>query len=309
LKKLLFTGGGGAGNEALNRLWAGRYDMHFADADRAAISPTISRDHAHAIPFASDEGFASGLAAVCRNLSIDVLIPSVDEELPSMTEIMSQVDKTEILVPAAEYVATMLDKMDTAKALDDAGLDAPKTVLLDDASSLGFPCIAKPRQGRGSRGFAVLENADAAQAYGNLYGAKETVAQELLVGQEYTVVMVADRKGTLDAVVPVRVAIKRGITISAETDQNETVINACTAIHRALPTSGTYNIQLMLCDDGRVVPFEINPRISTTFCLAVAAGVDPVALYMGEGGSGDFKAGVTLSRHWNNVFTGMDEDS
>jgi len=311
MMRLLFTGGGGAGNEAINRLWAGRYIMHFADANVATISPTISADHAHAIVCANDCRFADGLAELCLDLAIDVLIPGVDEELPFMPRLAELANKTNILVPHAGYVRTMLDKLDMATILSAYGIPVPNTVLLGDAAKLDFPCIAKPRRGRGSRGFAVLQNAVAAHAYGDLFGAEDKIAQELLVGQEYTVLMAADRNACLRAIVPVRVLNKRGITISAVTDNNKAVIDACLAIHQAQPTEGCYNIQLMLCDDGRVMPFEINPRISTTFCLAIAAGIDPVSLYFcvdEDKGLNQCEAGKKLSRHWSNVISTMGED-
>ena len=43
MKRILFTGGGGAVYEALYRLWQSRYDMHFVDANPAAFSPAMPR--------------------------------------------------------------------------------------------------------------------------------------------------------------------------------------------------------------------------------------------------------------------------
>lgn len=311
MKKLLFTGGGGAGNEAINRLWSGQYEMHFADADVSAISPSVKSGFRHNIPFANDARFADRLADLCNQMAIDLLIPGVDEELPFMASVSKLIKKTDILAPDHHYIVTMLDKLEMVKALSARNIPIPKSTPLESIETINFPCIAKPRKGRGSRGFAILDNPCAATAYGSLHGAGTAIAQQLLKGQEYTVMMSADRNNNLRAVVPVRVEVKRGITLRAETDNNHAVINACTAIHNAVPTSGTYNIQLMLCDDGAVMPFEINPRISTTFCLAIAAGVNPVNLYLQENGAqhlSTFRAGVKLSRHWYNQITDMDEN-
>ena len=84
---------------------------------------------------------------------------------------------------------------------------------------------------------------------------EDAVAQEMLY-EEYTVSVIADTFKRLHSVIPIKVGIKRGITIRAEVDFNEKVINACAKIHESLPTSSTYNIQLMLLDDGSVMPFE-----------------------------------------------------
>ena len=103
--------------------------------------------------------------------------------------------------------------------------------------------------------------------------AQDIVVQDLLVGQEYTVMMAADASANLHAVVPVQVDVKRGVTIRAKTNFEPSVIAMCRKIHRAIPARGCYNIQLMFTPAGEVMPFEINPRISTTFCLGVASGI------------------------------------
>ena len=63
--KLLFTGGGGAGNEALYRLLGDRYEAHFADADVAAIAQSIPVERRHAIPMANVDDFTCAVAALC----------------------------------------------------------------------------------------------------------------------------------------------------------------------------------------------------------------------------------------------------
>ncbi|NQU57095.1 MAG: ATP-grasp domain-containing protein [Rhodospirillales bacterium] len=304
--KLLFTGGGGAGNEALYRLWGDQYELHFADADVDAIAPLIPQARRHVIPMASAEDFASTVAALCRSIGIEILIPGVDEELPALAALSQETLNFKVLLPELDYVATMLDKQAMVDALNDKGLPAPRTLPLANSADLGFPCFAKPRSGRGSRGVRVIDNLTQALALESL----ETdafIAQDLLAGQEYTVMMAADMKGRLGAVVPVRVDIKRGITLRAETEFHAGIIDACSAIHVALPARGCYNIQLMLGADGTVLPFEINPRISTTFCLAVAAGIDPIRIFVD--GADDtlmpFIEGLKLSRAWFNHFQAM----
>lgn len=315
MRRILFTGGGGAGNEAIFRLFADLYDMHFADADPAAIDPTIPAERRHCIPMASSSNFVSGVMDLVRRLQIDLLVPGVDEELPALAGLADEGSDVDILVPDATYVNTMLDKFLTARTLRDKGLEALETITADDgrADAFRYPCIAKPRRGRGSRGVRIIGGTTERDAYLVLTGrpAVETVLQELASGQEYTVLMAADKRARLRAVVPVRVDVKRGITIRAETDSSDVVIRACRAIHEALPARGLYNIQCILTgEDGPLLPFEINPRISTTFCLAAAAGVDPMSLYLdndnGDSSLAPFRT-VVLRRNWRNTFLTEDE--
>ena len=309
--KLLFTGGGGAGNEAIYRLLADRYECHFADADPSAIDDAIPFDKRHTIPFAHDVEFEKIVASLCCRLGVDLLVPGVDEELPNMASISRAVPAMKILAPDSAFIAQMSDKLLMIQALESAGLTSPKTFQANDRPLVSFPAIAKPRNGRGSRGVRVLTSEAELDAYLLLEGfnAEEIILQEVGYGTEYTVQMIADFHGVLRAVVPVEVEIKRGITLRAKTVKNSVVESACQAIHAAYPTVGCYNIQLMLTDDGRVLPFEINPRVSTTFCLCVAAGVDPIAIFLGLTQNidemVDFRVGAKLCRYWRNSFSTM----
>ncbi len=307
-KRLLFTGGGGAGSEALDHLLQEHYEVHFADADIEAKPYSVSTDRWHRIPFASEPGFVGELGRLCRELETDLLIPGVDEELLPIVQ-AREVIGCEVLLPPEDFVRMHLDKFASNSFLHAHGLAAPQTERLPQHHRLAYPCIVKPIHGRGSRGVAVVRSESELHAHIMLSHRppEDFIAQELLDGQEYTVMMAADRSGRLRAVVPVRVAIKRGITLRAATDLDQAVITACTAIHEANPVPGCYNIQLVKSETGDVKPFEINPRISTTACLAVAAGIDFIDIHLG-GKTGDgllpFLNELGLRRSWHNEFVG-----
>jgi carbamoyl-phosphate synthase large subunit len=305
-RRILFTGGGGAGNEAIYRLWKDKYDLQFADADPDAINPAIPAERRHAILLATAPEFVSGLSELCNSLDVDVLVPGVDEELPLMPEMSDLLKNTDILVPPARFVSLAMDKLETANEILAQGLPAPQTTTMADMKNALFPCFAKPRRGRGSRGIRILANREEAEAYFVLSGlpGDQILLQHLLTGREFTVMMAADRRANLHAVIPVEIEIKRGVTIRATTNPDQSVIDGCRAIHDAFRPQGCYNIQLMLDEENRVMPFEINPRISTTFCLGIAAGADPVEIFSLESGPDRltrFQHGLSLHRHWANV--------
>jgi carbamoyl-phosphate synthase large subunit len=302
--KVLCTGGGGAGAEALQRLWSDRYDVHVADADESAIAPVIPEHRRHRIPMAG-EAWAGAVSALCRRLSIDVLVPGVDEELPLVPAVVAATPALVPLLPQPAFVLLMKDKLASMRALLASGIDVPVTRTISEVDQIGFPCLVKPRDGRGSRGVQVLNSTEEARAYELLSRrpADGLLAQELLQGQEWTVYVSANRNAVLRCVVPVRVAVKRGITVRAETALHPGIVAYCRSIHERFPTSGPYNVQLMEASDGRLAAFEINPRVSTTLCLAVAAGADPIADFFSSEGTGSlrgFTAGMQLQRYWLN---------
>lgn len=304
--RLLMTGGGGAGTEGLERLWRDVHEVHFADADPAAIPPSVPSHRRHGIPMAGPQ-WPAAIADLCRSLSIEVLVATVDEELPFVPTVVDLVPTLQPLVPSATFVRLMKDKLSSMVALREAGLDAPRTQTLDRAADIGFPCLVKPRDGRGSRGVHILDTQRQLEGYAALSGrpADQLVVQEVLKGQEWTVYVSADRGGRLRSVVPMRVDLKRGVTVRAETVFHPGIIDYCRAIHDRFPTAGPFNVQLMETVDGRLAAFEVNPRVSTTLCLAVAAGADPVAdftLAEQTAALRPFVAGVRLRRNWLNHF-------
>lgn len=306
--RVLLTGGGGAGSEAIWRLLQGKYELHFADADLEAIDPVIAASHRHRIPLAGDPEFFAALQRLCKELRIDLLVPGVDEELLIIGSRREDLAPAKVMLPQANYVGTMLDKLAMIEALTDVSIPVPKTHKgIVSEKELAFPCILKPRTGRGSRNVVVVNTPLEAERYVERWGglADDFILQEQLPGIEYTVQMVADAAGELQTVVPVRVHLKKGITIRAIVDLDPVVIGTCRSIHAALPASGCYNIQLILTEDGRALPFEINPRVSTTFCLVVAAGIDPYGSYLGRSSHMNPAKKISqmsLSRHWKNVF-------
>jgi carbamoyl-phosphate synthase large subunit len=306
--KILITGGGGAGNEALYRLFQEKYEMHFGDADLLSIDPSIPEKRRHKLPLASDDGFLNYMIDLCSSLNIDLLIPSVDEELHLLALNRRLLQPTRLLLPSVEYISQMIDKYSMIQSLESKGIPTPfSQKLSEDIDNFIFPCIVKPRNGRGSRDVRIVTSKNEALSIqaGKGENANQSILQEKIEGIEFTVQMVANTAAKLEAIVPVEVAIKRGVTLRAKTSKNEIVIDACQKIHNAFPAAGCYNIQLILDDDGRVFPFEINPRISTTLCLVVAAGVDPIAVYMGQAECGqiNFENKIQLKRHWANYFT------
>ena len=296
---VLFTGGGGAGSSALVRLLGDRYNVHFADSDPCARPHGVSPDRWHVIPRADSPWFLTHLAVLCRALDSALLVPGVDEELHQIAQNRDLLPH--VLLPRDTFIASHLDKLASADLL--AGVvDAPKTVGC--GQFFRPPCIVKPRRGRGSRGVHVVRNSMELQAALTL-AREECVQQEYLEGQEYTVTVAADADGNLRAIVPVLVSLKRGVTIRARTHHDVTVVETCERIHDAYGTHGCYNVQGVKTADGAFRPFEINPRVSTTLCLAIAAGVDPIGIYLGQyPGEGllPFTDGLDLRRSWHNEF-------
>ncbi|STX51387.1 carbamoyl phosphate synthase-like protein [Legionella busanensis] len=301
MKKILFTGGGGAGTEALWRFLSQKYDLFFADASLDSIDNRISNERKLSLPMAHDKNFISEVQKLITNNKINILVPGVDEELIPLAKNRGMIT-SKIFAPSMEFIQLMLDKLECFIVMNKHGLPVPKTVPLADVSELKFPLIVKPRTGRGSRGVCLVQSISEIEAYKVLYKTdlKHLIAQEFISGDEYTVMVAGDDNGNLKAIVPVKVKQKKGITIQAHIELNQLILNYVHQFHKIFRPSCIYNIQCILTPDNIVLPFEINPRISTTFCLSIASGFDPFSseqekktLFLPE-------AKLFLKRNWTN---------
>ena len=305
--RILFTGGGGAGSEALWKSLNKKYTLFFADAVLDNIDKTIPIGSRVEIPLASSKLYLESIKSVCDENEIDLIVPTVDEELTQF-ELFLNKDGPEIFLPHKNFVRLMLNKYNCAQAIKSSGLTAPKTFTVDKASKMGFPLVVKPKTGRGSRGVWIVNSLKELNAYKILHPTNEEdlIIQELAIGIEYTVLVSANKKGYLNAIIPVKVKQKKGITIQAKIDMNSLIIEYAKNFHSNFRTSGIYNIQCILTQSGIVYPFEINPRISTTFCLGIAAGFDPFELYFNESQEEELFVPtneLSLQRNWvNNIY-------
>ncbi|WP_141925189.1 ATP-grasp domain-containing protein [Haloactinospora alba] len=235
-------------------------------------------DRSYLVPSGDSGVFLPELRAICRREQASALVPLVDEELVPAGELEDK--GMAVLLPRAEFVATCLDKYVLMRRLAAAGLPVPATRLFGERfGSPAPPLVVKPRSGRGSRGVrtcATAEEYERLSASGE-HAPENTVVQEWIGGTEFTVSVVCWRDGTVQAVVPKEVVLKRGVTTFAVSREHPRVSEVCRAVQHELRADGPFNVQLALDGSGEPRIFEINPRFSSTAPLTAAAGVDEIA--------------------------------
>src|SRR5262249_32261750 len=134
------------------------------DADNEAKPYSIPSANWHQIPFASAPAFIQKLDRLCRDLKVDILIPGVDDELVPIAQTRDRME-CKVLLPSAIFVGTHIDKLSSNSLLHSHGLPAPKTEPLSEHRNVPFPCIVKPRQGRGSRGVVIVYSMEELKAH------------------------------------------------------------------------------------------------------------------------------------------------
>jgi len=220
-------------------------------------------NHCDKIARADAPTYLEELIALVKHRQADLVIPTSEAEITAISSMERKAGSAPLIVMASrEAVAVGLDKLTTARFLSSQGLTPPWTVDADTESPLAFPCILKPRAGRGSRGIIKIE--DAAMAAFWSCRSSRCVWQEYLRpdNEEYTCGVFRSRQGVIRTIV-LRRTLARGLTGKGEVIDNVNIDSILIRIANSLKLVGSINVQLRLTADGPRV-FEINPRFSST---------------------------------------------
>jgi len=313
---VLVTGVGGAsGIGAVRALQETTdHDIVGVDMDPDAAGIYLA-DAGRPIPPASDDEWGPALRDIIDDHGVDVVVPTVDEELPVLSALPADVPA---VAPRPAVVDVALDKYATYERLSEAGHPVPRTWLASEAEAIprdAYPLIRKPRQGRGSRGIQRVETpADLDGALAATSRPPSAVLlQEFIEGTEFTTSVVSTTDDRLLSVVPKEAMEKQGSTVKGVTRDHEGVRDACRELYEILSPRGPMNAQQIVDDDGRPYTIEINPRFSSTACLTVRAGVNELDLLvrdaLGERVAPEpaFESEVYFLRYANHVFVDGDQ--
>jgi len=310
MKTIFMTGGGGAGTIAATKFLKKleKYKVILGDMDKWAAGLRFA-DKSYILPAGKDKRFIDVIEDIIKKEHIDVFIPLVDEEILKSYELEKYFPDLIILLPRYGFARMAMDKLFFIEKLKEYDLPYPRTHLLSgNLEDLDYPLIVKPRRGRGSRGVLEIKSKEQLDAYKILSGLSrdEILIQEKIKGKEFTVSVVVNKNGDVLAVVSKEIVYKRGITITAITRSNPDIQNLCIEIQGKLKADGPFNLQLILKADGLPVPFEINPRYSTSIALTIAAGINEIDILVeNQKYSGrllPFKEGLVMTRFYDQLY-------
>lgn len=167
---LLVTGAGGPAGRALGAQLAARAaagaDLTWVGVDILPVDdPNYpATDHA---PRADAWDYATGMRDLVVKHVPDLVIPTVQDELPQVAVLARALDHaTTVLTADPGPAALAADKLLTMLALDRAGVPVPRYALptnfesVDEALAWAHgPVVIKPRVSRGGRGVRLVESA------------------------------------------------------------------------------------------------------------------------------------------------------
>jgi carbamoyl-phosphate synthase large subunit len=284
-------------------------------ADVNALSPTVYlADASYPVPLSTDPDYLDAIEAICRLERIDLVVPTIDDELTVFAEAVDRFAAAGVRVAVSPPETTRIcnDKLATCRVLSKHGIEAASTYLPSDLpAALSFPLFIKPRVGRGGVSAYPVRNARELAFF--LGYVPDPVVQTYLDGPEFTVDVFCGFTGEPLSIVPrERVVIRSGVVDRGRTVSDPALIELGLACARALPFRGAVNLQCRVVS-GRPVVFEVNARFSGGIPLTIEAGADfprmLVDLVRGRRvrpSIGQYRADLWMSSYETSVFVAAD---
>lgn len=290
---------------------------HLAPGDRivgtssTAWTPGLHAcDRAAMMPDVASPEYLPALLELCVSERIDGLISLLDTDVDVIANARERFHAIGVrpIVPDPLGSRVTLDKLETARFLEEQGLPAPRTFAslvpvwsgLQDGS-LSYPLVVKPRCGVSSRDLFIAYDRLQLQA---MFDYKpDMIVQERLLGEEYGIDLLNDLEGRVISVVVKRKVLMRG----GETDQAETVHHPDAMalgerLGRALGQPGPLDVDLFI-NAGDVSILEVNARFGAGYPASHLAGADfprkIVDMLRGrtlEPDIGNYAAGVSMMK-------------
>ncbi|GAA1833778.1 ATP-grasp domain-containing protein [Agromyces salentinus] len=292
-RTVLVTGAGGPAGVAVIRSLLRREDLvvYAADMDGWAsglyLVPSMRR---RILPAGNAPEFVESVIALCDRDEIDVVVSTVDAELPPLAARRAELGAV-LAAPSQAALDTALDKWRLVQACA-PHVRVPHTELLTEAGQAhdwAFPVIVKPRSGAGSRGVRLVSSRPELEASPP---DEAQIIQEHLPGEEFSVDVIVAADGHVVAAVPrLRARVDSGVAVAGRTVHRAELEETAAACARAAGITGVANVQLRYSADGVPALLEINPRFSGAMPLTIAAGVDMPSLAV------DVALGREIPRH------------
>ena len=221
-------------------------------------------DELFKVPAASTIEYTDSIKILIREYSVDIVIPTSEQELAVFQPLIDEMGGSCISV-GAKVIDIGIDKLKTIDFIASLDISVPWTIKAEGATPKDFPCIFKSQKGSGSKNVFIVENQKDALFFANKFPG--SIFQELLKpdNQEITCAVYRAKNGKITVLQLLR-ELTGGLTGWAKVVSNNKVLEMCESVAAGMNLYGSINIQLRLTDKGPRI-FEINPRFSSTVLM------------------------------------------
>jgi carbamoyl-phosphate synthase large subunit len=271
-KTVLVTGiGGNVGQGILRNLRHTYNELRLVGTNTEAVTAGNHLcDAVYTVPRGLTHEFIGVIQRICMDENVDLIIPSTDFESFDLALHRDQLPTIAISPASTEEV--FLDKYQTSLHFASHNIPFAASVLPSAYRNEFEETVVKPRRGRGSRDIHI--NPPNPESFSSA----EYLIQRLYRGREITTAFYVTRDGALHGHITLERTLSDGTTatcvVSRQHDlQLELLISR---LMSTLVIRGSCNLQSIVTNDGEIVPFEVNARISGTNSVRANFGFEDV---------------------------------
>jgi carbamoyl-phosphate synthase large subunit len=216
-------------------------------------------------PVKDKQQYTNFLLRIIREKKINYVFLLADVEIIFFNENRESFRETNAIFVVSEkhIIDTFMDKYKTVEFFKEKGIPYPRTWMPSQYDNqVGFPLILKKRRGSGSQRLFQVNDKDELQFY--LKRHNDMIIQEYLPGEdnEYTAGLFRDGD-TIHTITFKRTLAPGGFSQQVGLVSDEAAAGFSRKIATVLDFKGSLNVQFRHTDQG-CIPFEINPRFSST---------------------------------------------
>lgn len=276
-KCILVTGiGGNVGQGILRNILSYNYDVKLIGTNTEAVSGGNHLcDGVYKVPFSSSPDYIPAIKKICNKEEIDLIIPSTDFETYYLA--LNKGKLPTVVVPDAKTAYVFLNKYQTWLEFKKRNIPFAETELPSRYKSDFGQIVVKPIEGRGSRDIYV--NPKNLQDFSDKF-----IIQKLYKGTEITTGFYVTKEKELLGQITFTRKLSHGTTVLCEVtfDFDRSVKELITQIIKHFDIRGACNIQAIVDKNGRIIPFEINCRISGINSIRSQFGFEDVKYTLEE---------------------------
>lgn len=277
VKRILVTGiGGNVAHGVLRNILNLKIKAFLVGIDVKKVSAGNHLcDKVYQVPFSSSADYIPAIIKICKKDSIDLIIPTTDAEVYYLAKVKEKLPT--IAASDAEIAHTFLNKYKTYLAFKKFNIPFAETKLPSEYKNDFKEIIVKPMEGTGSKG--ILINPKNPHKLPDDY-----VIQKLYKGEEITTGFYVTKDRKLLGFITFKRSLYHGTsTICEVTSRYDTALKKLVKrMVRHFDIKGSCDIQSIATEDGKVMPFEVNCRLSGTNSIRGEFGFEDVRYAIDE---------------------------
>lgn len=340
---VLLTGAGAPGAPGIVNCYRNNGERRIrivgVDANENASGKGLT-DAFYVVPKASSADFIPEILSICKQESVDIVVPIVTRELENfaLNKVQFMRAGIKISVLDAETLHIVNDKGNLLDAIKAQKIDTARYKIVNTDQELfraiheiGYPdspvCI-KATMGNGSRGVRIIDpKGNGYERFFNekpnsSYTSYETVFEalngreiprmmvmECLPGSEYSVDVLSTESEIIAMVCRKGTRVVSSIQVESVIENNTVVLDLCRAVTGKLKIVGEFGFDIKCDCMEKPYIIEINPRLTAGIVACAAAGCNipyfELLRQMDEPiPNYEIKYGVVMTRHWQEEFFG-----